>query len=80
MNVLFQARKLTAQNENDMLGYIGYEDDGEKVEYTRDLCDSLSKHMMHVKDLPHECMKFSDIVHFVEANDKDLTHPTSYMS
>lgn len=56
------------------------EDEGDKIEFTRDMCESLAKHVMHAKNLPHECMKFSDIVHSVEASDRDLTHPASDMS
>lgn len=66
-----------------MLGYVGYEDESENLNqpvYTRDLCESLAKHMLHVKNLPQECMKFPDIVQTIDANDKDITDPTSYMS
>ncbi|GFH47337.1 hypothetical protein CTEN210_03812 [Chaetoceros tenuissimus] len=74
------ARKFTSQNENDMLGFSGYEDDGDEKVYTKDMCEELSKHVMAVKHLPNQCMKFSDIVHSVEVNEKDSVHPSSFLS
>jgi len=76
------ARRFTQQNENDTLGFIGYEDDIEtpQVEYNKDVCANLAKHMLHVSNLPNECMKYKDVVATVQANDKDMTHPTSWMS
>jgi len=74
------ARKLTSMNENDMLGFSGYEDDGDEVNYSKETCEDLTKHLMHVKNIPQQCMKFRDIVHSVESNDKDRTHPTSWLS
>lgn len=74
------ARKLTSQNENDILGFSGYEDEGDDIVYTKDMCEDLAKHLMHVKNLPQGCMKFEDIVHTVMVNEKDIAHPTSWMS
>lgn len=67
-------------NENDMLGYSGYEDDDVEVDYSKAMCEDLAKHLMHVKSIPQQCMKFDDIVHSVESSEKDPTHPTSWMS
>eukprot|EP00979_Chaetoceros_neogracilis_P006869 scaffold1392_cov269-Chaetoceros_neogracile.AAC.31 len=74
------ARKLTCQNENDMLGFAGYEDEGDEINYSKQMCEDLAKHLMHVKSIPQECMKFSDVVHSVKVNEKDSAHPTSWMS
>lgn len=56
------------------------EDDGDEKVYTKDMCEELSKHVMAVKHLPNQCMKFSDIVHSVEVNEKDSVHPSSFLS
>ena len=56
------------------------EDEGDEIKYTKDMCEDLAKHLMHVKGIPQQCMKFSDVVHSVEVNEKDNAHPTSWMS
>ena len=56
------------------------EDDGDEVNYSKETCEDLTKHLMHVKNIPQQCMKFRDIVHSVESNEKDRTHPTSWLS
>jgi hypothetical protein len=56
------------------------EDEGDDIVYTKDMCEDLAKHLMHVKNLPQGCMKFEDIVHTVMVNEKDIAHPTSWMS
>ena len=47
--------------------------------YTKNECEALAKHMLHVSNLPSECMKFKNVVDNVQANDKDIAHPTSWM-
>jgi hypothetical protein len=56
------------------------EDEGDEINYSKEMCEDLAKHLMHVKSIPQECMKFSDVVHSVKVNEKDSAHPTSWMS
>jgi hypothetical protein len=55
-------------------------DDVEKVSYTRDMCAQLSQHMLHVHNLPIECMKYNDVVEKLKGQEKDMNHPTSWMT
>ncbi|GFH58798.1 hypothetical protein CTEN210_15274 [Chaetoceros tenuissimus] len=64
------ARKLTSQNENDILGYSGYEDEIEKVEFTQGLCEKFAEQIIHVKHLPHECKQYKDLLDSMKENEK----------
>mmetsp|Transcript_6409 Transcript_6409/g.8666 ORF Transcript_6409/g.8666 Transcript_6409/m.8666 type:complete len:91 (+) Transcript_6409:101-373(+) len=77
------ARRLTAQNENDLLqeSYFDTEMEEEnRKKYTRDYCAELASHLMHEKSLPRECRKYGDVVSNLRRRDTDTTHPTQWMS
>ena len=55
------------------------EDEDDKIVYNRDTCTQLAQHLLHVKNLPVECMKYTDIVQNLKSHEKDMSHPTSWM-
>lgn len=55
------------------------EDDEAKVKYTKDMCSQIAQHMVHVRYLPPQCMKYDDIVKDLKSHEKDRSHPTSWM-
>lgn len=75
---LLQGWSLTSSNAS-----LYAEDDDDDMNmtksYTKNECEALATHILHVSNLPTECMKFKNVVDNVQANDKDLTHPTSWM-
>ena len=51
----------------------------EKINYTKDMCSEMAKHMLHASNLPVECMKYTDVVQNLKSSEKDRSHPTSWM-
>jgi hypothetical protein len=52
----------------------------EKHTYDRKHCEELASHLVHLKNLPAECMKYQDIASDLKRRDSDTSHPTQWMS
>mmetsp|Transcript_26206 Transcript_26206/g.53150 ORF Transcript_26206/g.53150 Transcript_26206/m.53150 type:complete len:90 (-) Transcript_26206:1198-1467(-) len=76
------ARRMTVQNENDMMqeSFVDDDDYDMPTKYSKEFCSELSKHLMHEKNLPKECVKFRDVVGDLKRRDTDTSHPTQWMS
>mmetsp|Transcript_14883 Transcript_14883/g.19541 ORF Transcript_14883/g.19541 Transcript_14883/m.19541 type:complete len:93 (+) Transcript_14883:136-414(+) len=74
------ARRLTAQNEADLLQEPFYDEDADNKKFTHDTCQQMSQHLIHLKSLPHECLQYSDVVVDLKRRDTDTTHPTQFLS
>ena len=62
-----------------MLYELTEEDDEPKIIHTKDTCAELATHLLSVKNLPVECMKYTHIVQTLKSHEKDTSHPTSWM-
>lgn len=51
-----------------------------KHDYNHDFCKELASHMIHLKSLPTECIKFTDVSSDLKRRDTDTTHPTQILS
>jgi hypothetical protein len=46
------------------------EDEAEKVEFTRGLCEKFAEQIISVKHLPHECKQYKDLLVSMKENEK----------
>ena len=76
------ARRLSVQNENDMVQSLFDFDDEEmpKKAYDRESCSQLARHLVHFKDMPAECIQYPDLAFDLKRRDSDTTHPSSLLS
>eukprot|EP00586_Coscinodiscus_wailesii_P006353 CAMPEP_0172489790 /NCGR_PEP_ID=MMETSP1066-20121228/20014_1 /TAXON_ID=671091 /ORGANISM="Coscinodiscus wailesii, Strain CCMP2513" /LENGTH=89 /DNA_ID=CAMNT_0013257901 /DNA_START=48 /DNA_END=317 /DNA_ORIENTATION=+ len=74
------ARRLSVQNENDLMQEPFYDTEDDFDKYTKDVCKDIAAHIVHPKHLPSACTRFSDIIHDLEKKDKDTAHPTQWLS
>lgn len=47
--------------------------------YTKDTCQSMASHMMHMSQLPMECSKFPEVVLDLKRRDSDSTPGASVL-
>ena len=57
-----------------------YETEYEKNKFTHDFCAELSDHLVHLKNLPVQCNKYTDVVDKMKKKDKDTTPGTADLS
>mmetsp|Transcript_16710 Transcript_16710/g.33398 ORF Transcript_16710/g.33398 Transcript_16710/m.33398 type:complete len:88 (-) Transcript_16710:1109-1372(-) len=57
-----------------------YETEYEKNKFTHDFCAELSDHLVHFKNLPVQCNKYTDVVDKMKKKDKDTTPGTADLS
>lgn len=77
------ARRLTSLNENDILGFSGYEDDDDTPltkPMTQEACAEMAAHVLHARNLPVQCKDYKDIVNSITSRETDATDPTSLLS
>ncbi|GAX12092.1 hypothetical protein FisN_15Lh216 [Fistulifera solaris] len=75
------ARRGSVQNENDLMQEDMFDSTMDmKHVYNHDYCKELACHMIHLKSLPMECMKFTDVSSDLRRRDTDTTHPTQILS
>ena len=51
----------------------------EHTKYTKDFCAELSQHLLHLKNLPPQCLQYSSVVSDLNKRDKDTSHPTQWL-
>ncbi|GKY92273.1 hypothetical protein MPSEU_000198400 [Mayamaea pseudoterrestris] len=77
------ARRWTVQNENDLVQENLFEDDFmdiSKQSHDHDTCRKMSEHLLHFKDMPVDCLQYSDVAFELKRRDSDTTHPSSMLS
>ncbi|KAL7566245.1 hypothetical protein ACA910_011308 [Epithemia clementina (nom. ined.)] len=74
------ARRLSAQNESDLLMESLYDDEVKQRNYTRIECASIASHLVHLKQLPMQCMKYKDVANDLRRRDSDTTHGSEVLS
>mmetsp|Transcript_18925 Transcript_18925/g.41235 ORF Transcript_18925/g.41235 Transcript_18925/m.41235 type:complete len:93 (-) Transcript_18925:1597-1875(-) len=74
------ARRLSRMNQEDLLQEPFYETEYEKNKFTHDFCAELSDHLVHFKNLPVQCNKYTDVVDKMKKKDKDTTPGTADLS
>ena len=57
-----------------------YETDYEKKKFSHDFCSELAQHLIHLKNLPVQCKKYTDVVTDLKKRDVDDTHGTADLS
>ena len=47
---------------------------------TKQQCQNMANHMLHLNGLPEQCRKYQDVVQYLKRHDTDTSHPTQWMS
>ncbi|KAL7557332.1 hypothetical protein ACA910_003241 [Epithemia clementina (nom. ined.)] len=84
------ARRWSVQNEPDLVmeNYCGEDEDMQTVPrsdekkryYTHKDCETMASHLLHVNQLPTQCLKFQDVTANLKRRDSDTTHGSSVLS
>ena len=48
--------------------------------YSRQECESIASHLMHLNQLPVQCMKYKEVALDLKRRDSDTTHGTAILS